>query len=57
MKNKRILIVAAALIVIAVAVYFVVFSRPKGVRIQTVSVVKTMPHDEQVPMLPQKAAR
>lgn len=47
MKNKRILIVAIALAVIAVAVYFVVFSAPKGVRIQTVKVVKTMPHDDQ----------
>ena len=40
MKNKRILIIVAALAVIAVAVWFVVFSGPKKVRVQTVKVVK-----------------
>ena len=47
MKNKRILIIIAALAIIGVAVWFVLFSSPKGIRIQTVNVVKAMPHDEQ----------
>ncbi|MCW3848527.1 glutaminyl-peptide cyclotransferase [Sphingomonas sp. LB-2] len=48
MKNKRILIIVLALAVIAVAVWFVVFSGgAKGVRIQAVKVVKAMPHDDQ----------
>lgn len=47
MKNKRILIIVAALAVIAVAVWLVIFSGPKKVRIQTVKIVRTMPHDDQ----------
>lgn len=47
MKNKRALIVIVALAVIAVAVWLVIFSGPKGIRIQTVKVVKAMPHDSQ----------
>ena len=47
MKNKRTLIIVLALAVIAIAVWLVLFSAPKGIRIQTVKVVKTMPHDDQ----------
>lgn len=47
MKNKRILIVAIALAVIAIAVWLVLFSGPKKIRIQAVTVVKAMPHDDQ----------
>lgn len=47
MKNKRILVIALAAIVVAVAVWLLFFQEPNGIRIQTVKILQTMPHDEQ----------
>ena len=47
MKNKRILLIALAVILVAVAVWLLFLRTPAGIRIQTVKILQTMPHDEQ----------
>jgi glutamine cyclotransferase len=47
MKNKRILLIAIVVAVLAVAAYFLFLRTPAGIRVQTVKVVRALPHDEQ----------